>query len=721
MKSTVLELKTQNKESFKIYRDTLTSLLTTLSESDKLRVEQTFSEKSSYYSKRFRDEKSKKFSFLTEKQDISVQKIKKRNRPGLQTRKKWKKRKRKEKRRPLSVVFNYSSFELSDAMISLLNRGLNFCVKPLGVDLSKLLTDFKKFERKMLWKEFFSGEEQNDYQPPLFKTEKTNLPKQKPPKGLDKFLHSVESKLFDKSRWNRQHLNPNNSNISQSEQDALKQLAQLQRDRLIVIKPCDKGAGIIVLDYEDYEASCLDHLNSLQTLPDGSQKLFYDLIDEKTFLRAKKSILELVNVGKEKDLLSPDEVSAMDPSNKVPAKFYNIFKVHKEHAPGSVPPCRPIVSGNNSHTENISKFVDFHIKKLVPNIPSYIEDTPDFLRCLEDINNSCTLPPNAILLTIDVSALYTNIPHTEGLQNLNSFISNFNLDVPSKFLVDLTEMILTNNIFEFDGKLYQQAIGCAMGTPCAVSYANIFMSFIDSKIKDLAKQLNNDVDPLFCYKRYIDDIFIIWSGSVECLDLFLTAVNNVHHSIKFTSTYTCPFTCNFEESLIHDCFCKASCSLPFLDTKVSVRGNKLITDLYRKPTDRCQYLLPQSCHPSNTTKNIPYSLAYRLVRICSERSTLLKRFDELEDLLLSRQYNVKIVRQALERAKLVPREEALKRVEKGQSERVVFALEYHPALPDIKKILHRDWVAMTKDPCLKQAFPKPPMVAFKRPRSLKDI
>ena len=82
MKSTVLELKTQNKESFKIYRDALTSLLTTLSESDKLRVEQTFSEKSSYYFEHFRKEKSKKFSFLTEKQDISVQKIKKEIGPG---------------------------------------------------------------------------------------------------------------------------------------------------------------------------------------------------------------------------------------------------------------------------------------------------------------------------------------------------------------------------------------------------------------------------------------------------------------------------------------------------------------------------------------------------------------------------------------------------------------------------------------------------------------
>ena len=283
------------------------------------------------------------------------------------------------------------------------------------------------------------------------------------------------------------------------------------------------------------------------------------------------------------------------------------------------------------------------------------------------------------------------------------------------------KIVLTNNIFEFDDTLYQQAVGTAMGTPCAVSYANIFMHFIDAKLKDLAKQINFNVDPIFCYKRYIDDIFIIWSGSVDCLELFLSSVNKVHQTIKFTSTYTCPFPCILEENLVHDCFCKFSCSIPFLDTRVSIKDNKLVTDLYRKPTDRCQYLLPQSCHPSNTTKNIPFSLAYRLVRICSEKTALMKRLDELKDLLLSRNYNEKIVQNALERAKLVSREEALKRVEKKQSDRVVFALDYHLALPDVKRFLHRGWVKMTQDPNLRKAFPKPPMVAFRKPRSLRDV
>ena len=40
----------------------------------------------------------------------------------------------------------------------------------------------------------------------------------------------------------------------------------------------------------------------------------------------------------------------------------------------------------------------------------------------------------------------------------------------------------------------------------------------------------------------------------------------------------------------------------FLDTNVSIEDGKFTTDLYRKPTDRCQYLLPSSCHPSHISK-----------------------------------------------------------------------------------------------------------------------
>ena len=66
-------------------------------------------------------------------------------------------------------------------------------------------------------------------------------------------------------------------------------------------------------------------------------------------------------------------------------------------------------------TENISAFVDFHIKALAVKHFSYLQDTPDFLRLLEtEVNNGDALPANTIIATIDVCGLYTNIPMRGG-------------------------------------------------------------------------------------------------------------------------------------------------------------------------------------------------------------------------------------------------------------------------------------------------------------------
>ena len=40
---------------------------------------------------------------------------------------------------------------------------------------------------------------------------------------------------------------------------------KLQRDRKITIKPCDKGAGTIILDFEEYMKACESHLKSQQS------------------------------------------------------------------------------------------------------------------------------------------------------------------------------------------------------------------------------------------------------------------------------------------------------------------------------------------------------------------------------------------------------------------------------------------------------------------------
>ena len=148
---------------------------------------------------------------------------------------------------------------------------------------------------------------------------------------------------------------------------------------------------------------------------------------------------------------------------------------------------------------------------------------------------------------------------------------------------------------------------------------------------------------------------------------------------------------------------------------------KLITDLYKKPSDRCQYLLPSSCHPSHITKNIPYNLCYRLLRICSNKETLKFRLEELKDLLVQRGYRLKSIEDAMKKVLETPREEALKIVKKKKNERTIFVITYNPALPSVSAILQKHWRVMTHDPYLKKVFPEPPMVAFRRPKNLRDI
>ena len=55
-------------------------------------------------------------------------------------------------------------------------------------------------------------------------------------------------------------------------------------------------------------------------------------------------------------------------------------------------------------------------------------------------------------------------------------------EVPSSFLVDLLKTVLDSNIFEFNGQLWQQKIGTAMGTKVAPTYACIFMGWLEDLI-----------------------------------------------------------------------------------------------------------------------------------------------------------------------------------------------------------------------------------------------
>ena len=141
-------------------------------------------------------------------------------------------------------------------------------------------------------------------------------------------------------------------------------------------------------------------------------------------------------------------------------EFYTLTKIHK-----AIPVGRPIVSGSGGPTERISSFVDSLLQPIAQKQESYIKDTTHFINFIENT----LLPEAAILATLDVCLLYTNIPQEEGIEIVCHFYEEHYhqsiLPIPTQFLGDLImRLILTENSFKFNDKHYLQADGIEMGT-----------------------------------------------------------------------------------------------------------------------------------------------------------------------------------------------------------------------------------------------------------------
>ena len=140
--------------------------------------------------------------------------------------------------------------------------------------------------------------------------------------------------------------------------------------------------------------------------------------------------------------------------------------------------------------ENIAIYVEHHIKKAGKSHSSYLEATPDFLRQIEHLNNSETIPENAMLVVLDAIGLYDNIPPEEGVQSVGERLKKTgSLKVPIEFIMRLLQIIQDYSIFEFDGQKYQQEFGTSMGSKPAPSYANSFIAEnIDPKILQILEK-----------------------------------------------------------------------------------------------------------------------------------------------------------------------------------------------------------------------------------------
>ena len=328
--------------------------------------------------------------------------------------------------------------------------------------------------------------------------------------------------------------------------------------------------------------------------------------------------------------------------------FYTLTKIHKPKPVG-----RPIISGCEGPTERIS-FVDRLLQPIAQSQQSYIKDTTDFINFVEKIK----IRQKTILVSMDVTSLYTNIPHKEGIETVCQAYETFhnkNPPILTKYLRNMLGLILKENSFQFNGDNSLQTHGTAMGTKMAVAFANIFMAKFETQ---LICQSNIKLRE---WRRYIDDISL-WDQDKQDISLFIKQANKFHPTIKFKA--------EISEN-----------ELTFLDTVV-YKGDRFKTEsildirTHYKPTETIQYTHYTSCHPPGVKRGFIKGEAIRLLRTNSSEKTFEECLSNFKLHLRVRSYPQTFIERSRAEVNFAGRKLALKQNQRHYVQRLFFLLKW---------------------------------------------
>ena len=375
--------------------------------------------------------------------------------------------------------------------------------------------------------------------------------------------------------------------IDVADRQAFKELfdryAKLKENKDLVISRPDKGSGVVLLNTKDYVDKMMTILKDTSKFKclgpveafDRTRKVEEDLRDD---------LKELQEEGKITNAI----VESVWPIGSLRPRMYGLPKVHKANVP-----LRPILAMIKSPQHNLAKWLNGLLAPVLEKYSTYcVQDSFNFVDQIRSRNMDMA---NTFWCSFDVKSLFTSIPLDEAIKICEEALFEDNAVMCGGFdrptFVKLMETATSSVEFSFNGVMYQQTDGVAMGSPLGPTLANIFLGHYEKKILEDANA------PRF-YCRYVDDTFAAFDCEEDC-DGFETKLNSLHPALKFTSEK------------------ERQNKLNFLDVEVSKEDQQVSTDVYRKPTFTGLSMKWSSYSPSSVKIRLIATLVDRAVKICS--------------------------------------------------------------------------------------------------------
>ena len=500
----------------------------------------------------------------------------------------------------------------------------------------------------------------------------------------------------------------------------------LRRHDIYIVVPADKNLGPAILERDKYIRRCIsEHLGNeknykvltTQQVETRMRGLKYQLQKflDKFWSDPDSKHLNRSALGSNND---EDEVTyitnaehdflsrALDKYPDKIAFFRGTTKVHKAKWK-----MRPIVCCAGTWINEWSRWLDYQLQKLKIFVPTYTKDSQQLI----DETRDMVVPPGSLLCVADAVSMYNNIDTDHAIHVITWWLDELetNNQLPNNFPIEAVKyamgIIMRNNIFQFGDLHFLQLLGTAMGTSAAVMWATLYFGY--HEVHTLIPKYNNN---LFYFRRFIDDIFLIWKrDSSDNWDQFQQDANKFEHNIN-----------GKQHGQLEWEFEKLSTSVNFLDLTLTIHNGRIITRTYQKDMNLYLYLPPASAHPRGCIKGTIYGLINRYYAQNTHRQDYIELIVKLYQRLLARgwtkEYIAPLIIEAsekIEQRSKHPQPTTTSGTIDDDDTRLFIHLQYHP--DDVSR---RELRQIYKDTCGNVFFSElgivNPTIAYSRPPNI---
>ena len=212
----------------------------------------------------------------------------------------------------------------------------------------------------------------------------------------------------------------------------------------------------------------------------------------------------------------------MSPRGSRLAHHYGLSRTHKVTLE-----MRPILSATNTYNYKLAIWLGDKLKPF-RKTRHVIDDIFEFADWIKQKQ----VYASDIMVSYDVTALFTNVTVDETINYIvekafagNWFNETYDLNLTKEQLNKLLEIATKGQLFQFDGKLYQQIDRVAMGSPLGPLMANAIMCKIEEK-------LQRDGTMPEDYYRYVDDTFNLATDIIKA-NTFHQILNDADPPLAF--------------------------------------------------------------------------------------------------------------------------------------------------------------------------------------------